>query len=294
MLNPIPLQRPNAANLSSRLPAAPCCLAEPMTFRTSFDTLYDFAFIRSVPELADHSYWCLKHGYVSRYLDEDFTLGIEAMDKICSEFTRLILAQYRLQVNTDDIRSCQSWLQICTVSHPECTPKRSSFTPTRLLEVSFSSKPILRLRSSTDFIDRKPQYVALSYVWDSDHDFVQLGKSLFENHTVDVDRLPPKFAKAISAINQLDRHYLWIDSLCINKGDIEKRCFTISDMAQVYQNADVTLIFGGNKGVGGVTDKVISRTNSKAVTRSLQSDTNLFFTNRSKQSLHRKSRVRTT
>jgi hypothetical protein len=203
------------------------------------------------------------------------------MEKICSEFTRLTLAQYRLQSSTDSIHLCKSWLQICMISHPECTPKRTSFTPTRLLEVSFGSKSILRLRSSTDFLGMKPHYVALSSVWDSHHDFFQLGKTLFENQTVDVDKLPPKFAKAISAVNLLDRRYLWIDSLCINKDNIEEMCFTIRDMAQIYQNADVTLIFSGNEGVVNVRDKVLPRTNSKAVPQSLQSDTNIFSTNRS-------------
>ena len=265
MLQPEPVHRPTAASLLRRFPPAPCCLAESMTSLrrvSSFDALYNLAVIRSVPELANHSQSCQKHSDVSRYLDAGSALCAEALHKICSEFTRLALAQYRVQASTDGIRSCKSWLQICTVSHRGCTTKETDFTPTRLLGVSFGSKPILTLRSLTDFQGMKPRYAALSYVCYSDGHFFSFPRSLVENHTIGVDELPPKLAKAISAVHQLGCQYLWVDSLCINQDDIAKGCFTIEDMAQIYQNADVTVMFSGSANFGDVKDKVLSRTSS--------------------------------
>lgn len=266
MLQPKPLQRPSATCLFGRFPPASCCLAEPTTSLrpvSSFDALYDLATIRSVPELANHWYSCPKHTNFSQYVHAAFALGTEALDKICSEFTRLTLAQYRLQASTDGIRSCKTWLQICTVSHLECTTKRTSFTPTRLLEVSFSSKPVIRLRSNADFPGMKPQYVALSYLWGSDNHFLQLGKSLFENRSVDIDKLPPMLVRAISAVNLLGHCYLWVDSLCINQDDIEERYITIRNMAHIYQSADVTLLFGGDESTENARDETLIRKKSK-------------------------------
>ena len=264
MLNPDPLLRPNAATLFDLFPPSPCCLDEQVTYVSSLDALYGLSVIRSAPELKSLYQFYPWSTYSHHGVRSNFTLRPEDLDKISLEFSRLTLAQDRLQASIDKISLCRIWIDSCKTSHQKCSLKRSSFMPTRLLEISFNPKPILQLRSLADFYGTTPNYVALSHVWAADNLFHKFGRNIFENRSVDIDKLPTKFAKAISACYKLERRYIWVDFLCIDQDDSNEKFSAIREMDKIYEQADLTIAISGHEFLGDVTEKTLSCKSSNA------------------------------
>ena len=60
----------------------------------------------------------------------------------------------------------RTWLDTCLTSHKRCRQASGAFTPSRLLEISYSwGRRRLRLRKMND---EKAEYAALSYCWGGD------------------------------------------------------------------------------------------------------------------------------
>ena len=264
MLDPKPQHRPNAAALFRRFPPSPCCLDEQGTYISSFNALYGLSVIRSVPELTSWHHFSPRSTYFSQDLRSNFTLHPEDLDKISLEFSRLTLAQDRLQASIDRIDLCRIWIDSCKTSHPNCLSKRSSFTPTRLLEILLDPRPMLQLRSLADFYDTTPDYVALSHVWAGDNLFHKFGRNIFENRFVDIDKLPAKFAKAISACYELERRYIWVDFLCIDQDDSSDKFLALREIGKIYEQADLTIALSGHENLWDASEKVQPRTSSNA------------------------------
>ena len=263
MLDPEPLLRPNAAKLFDWFPPNPCCLDDEVTYVSSFEALYGLSVIRSAPELASLYQISPRSTYYPKGVPSN-TLRPEDLDKISLEFSRLTLAQDRLQASIDRISLCRIWFDSCKTSHLKCSLKRSSFTPTRLCEISFNPKPMLQLRSLADFYGTTPNYVALSYVWGGDNLFHKFGRNIFENRSVDIDKLPTKFAKAISACYKLERRYVWIDFLCIDQDGSSEKFSALREMDKIYEQADLTIALSGHENLWDVSEKTLSRKSPNA------------------------------
>lgn len=263
MLDPDPLLRPNAATLFDLFPPSPCCLNEQVTYVSSFDALYALSVIRSAPELTSLYQISPRSTYYHQSMRSNFTLRPEDLDKISLEFSRLTLAQHRIQANIDRISLCRVWIDSCNTSHLKCSLKRRTFTPARLLEISFNPKPMLQLRSLADFYGTTPNYVALSHVWAGEYLFHKFGRNIFENRFVDIDKLPTKFAKAISVCYKLERRYIWVDFLCIDQDDSSEKFSAIREMDKIYEQADLTIALSGHENLWDVSEKTLScKTNS--------------------------------
>jgi len=117
---------------------------------------------------------------------------------------------------------------------------------------------MLQLRFSADFHDKTPNYVALSHVWGCDNLFHRFGRNIFENRSVDIDKLPAKFAKVISACHKLERRYIWIDFLCIDQDDSSGKFSALREMDKIYEQAEFTIVLSGHENLGDISEKTLS------------------------------------
>jgi hypothetical protein len=87
----------------------------------------------------------------------------------------------------------------------------------------------------------RPEYEALSYVWGSMYSGEQhicVGEQQLS--------IGPNLASALRTFRQLDRpRYIWVDALCINQMNMEEKSEQISQLNEVYQNADNVLVWLG-------------------------------------------------
>ena len=95
------------------------------------------------------------------------------------------------------------------------------------------------------------KYIALSYVWGQRRQyrlerntFAVLHKngSIIENST----RLSWTIKDAIAVCRQLDKRYLWIDSLCIQQDDPAYKIDQIMNIDQIYGQAKSTIVNAGH------------------------------------------------
>lgn len=88
----------------------------------------------------------------------------------------------------------------------------------------------------------KGRYVALTYCWGGEQPLVTTRKTA-QNFTdgIPTSRLPQTLLDAVNLTHKLGLRYLWIDCLCIIQDDAEDVSAEISRMAQIYQEAYVTV-----------------------------------------------------
>jgi hypothetical protein len=112
--------------------------------------------------------------------------------------------------------------------------------PTRVIEV-IKGKTNWRLRLHHSASIRKP-YVALSYCWGGDQ-VIKSMKHTIKDWTVSLpfEILPKTLQDAIIVTSKLDIRYLWVDALCIIQDDAEDMAREISQMAQIYNSAMITI-----------------------------------------------------
>lgn len=128
----------------------------------------------------------------------------------------------------------------------DCHPlRRSSFSPTRLLDLGESDTDEVRLIETRDG-HCVSSYVALSYCWGpADAARTQLKT---ESHTLQKRKhgIPNQIMSrvmqdAIKTTRLLSLRYLWIDALCIVQDDNDDWEKEAASMGQVYSNAALTL-----------------------------------------------------
>ncbi|KAF7931981.1 uncharacterized protein EAE97_009002 [Botrytis byssoidea] len=128
----------------------------------------------------------------------------------------------------------KEWLSACQRLHPECKSQRPDFVPTRLIDLQ-AGRPKLCLGSLIEENDL--QYATLSHCWGApEKRYPTLTKSTLLNYLsrIDMDELPKTFQDAIEVCRELEIRYIWIDSLCIVKDDIEDWTRESFTMANVY------------------------------------------------------------
>ncbi|KAI0376840.1 heterokaryon incompatibility protein-domain-containing protein [Hypomontagnella monticulosa] len=106
------------------------------------------------------------------------------------------------------------------------------------IELEFSLKPVC--------IDNKPEtpYEALSYVWGSEEDPVEVQMlSPDGKHLILITR---NLAEALTHIRHPDRErIMWIDAVCINQSDNAEKGRQVAFMGDVYEKAERAIIWLG-------------------------------------------------
>lgn len=144
-----------------------------------------------------------------------------------------------------DLSSCvqlsRDWMSNCLLEHAECKSKHRGKLPTRVLRLKSTPENIaVNLHISTP--GQTADYIALSYCWGTATNLKTTSTTIDTwKAGIPWDQLPLSFRHAASIAVQLGIEYLWIDSLCIiqdDKVDWEREA---GRMAQVYENALITI-----------------------------------------------------
>lgn len=160
-------------------------------------------------------------------------------------FPRMIRTACHVPGDTASVLSVlqvQRWLRRCSATHSKYGSIGLDVSlPTRLIDVEFG----LRLVETKGMHNR---YVSLSHCW-GDRDSTTAKRtfkitrenlsSSLEN--IDFTSLPRTFIDAIIFTRKLGLKYLWIDSLCIIQDDQDDWRHEASLMANIYENAVLTL-----------------------------------------------------
>ncbi|TGJ87048.1 hypothetical protein E0Z10_g1784 [Xylaria hypoxylon] len=116
----------------------------------------------------------------------------------------------------------------------------------RLLEIlpgPSDDSPIETRLFNTSLESPRLSYEALSYVWGSVLD-PQQWCSIRVNGLA--QRVTPNLQGALSSLRLVDRsRVLWVDSICINQGDLEERARQVMLLAQIYAKAERTVVYLG-------------------------------------------------
>ncbi|KAH7148186.1 heterokaryon incompatibility protein-domain-containing protein [Dactylonectria macrodidyma] len=135
-----------------------------------------------------------------------------------------------------------SWIEECLTSHEGCRPQiqyssHPFVCPKRLLDLS---KGAVALREN---IGQERRYVCLSHCWGTNTHIVKTTTQNIERFRklVPWDNLTKTFQDAINICRGLRIFYLWIDSLCIIQDSDDDWKEQAAQMADIYQNAFLTV-----------------------------------------------------
>ncbi|KAH3946152.1 hypothetical protein HBH53_137590 [Parastagonospora nodorum] len=139
----------------------------------------------------------------------------------------------------------EAWLMKCDLKHVKCAEQssRTAGNPPkgiRLLEIKRDT--LLLIEHVQDLPSTK--YACLSHCWGSGEGVVKTFAKNLQAHLsigVELDSLPLTFKDAVDTCRRLCIDYLWIDSLCIIQDSDEDWRFQAALMADVYENARVTI-----------------------------------------------------
>ena len=139
----------------------------------------------------------------------------------------------------DSFKKVQEWLDICQKSHEWCQPRIIGLSrlPKRVLDVSLSQ---VRLYET----QHKPgRYVCLSHCWGDTLPACRTTSVTFEANQrgIDWEAIPATFRDSIDFTRRLGLQYIWIDSMCIIQDDPQDWGEQSALMANIYENAHVTL-----------------------------------------------------
>ncbi|KAK8017326.1 hypothetical protein PG993_013652, partial [Apiospora rasikravindrae] len=134
----------------------------------------------------------------------------------------------------------KSKLQTCIDEH-NCCDQAKTLLPRRILALDASHRCIsVRVVQHDSAVDGR--YAALSHCWGQGLPCTLTKANLGDREAgVSWKELPKTFQDAIRYCLRLDVHYLWIDSLCIIQDDPGDWQSESAKMADIYQNAYITL-----------------------------------------------------
>jgi hypothetical protein len=139
--------------------------------------------------------------------------------------------------SSESLTKVQEWLNLCHESHKLCQPRAPSLLPKRVLDVSL---PQVRLYESYNEVGR---YVSLSHCWGKTIPACRTTSITIEANRcgIDWEAFPATFQDAIQFTRRLGLKYIWIDSVCIIQDDAQDWSEQSASMADIYENAYVTL-----------------------------------------------------
>jgi hypothetical protein len=129
---------------------------------------------------------------------------------------------------TVDFSLLREWHSDCKENHGEaCKPLRQFPPITRAFKLinCFADPPVVELQTWG------VPYVALSYVW---------GK--------DPQEWPKTVLDAVTTTKEMGFQYLWVDRLCIDQKNEEKKQYLIERMTTIYAEAEFTIVAAAGSG----------------------------------------------
>lgn len=157
-----------------------------------------------------------------------------------------LLRETSIEANLGDINS---WIAKCEESHTQCV-YTTTFLPKRLLNIRpdgiVSLVEQAALTAANEATGLSIRYACISHCWGKTRSrHITHRSSLTHNmNGIPVLELPKTFQDAVYIVQSLGMKYLWIDSLCIVQDDDEEWDAHVNEMAQIYQNAYITLAAG--------------------------------------------------
>jgi len=133
----------------------------------------------------------------------------------------------------------------CEANHSSCILGRSRDLPSlpnRVLEI-LNEEEELTIRLHISESEERGSYAALSYCWGGPQRFTL--KSMNLNSMVRgiaLTILPRTILDAITVTRKLGMRFLWVDSLCIIQDSAEDKIHEISEMGDIYKNANITIV----------------------------------------------------
>lgn len=153
--------------------------------------------------------------------------------------------QSRNTWSDDAVRWVLSKLDECREGHTLCDLSREHpVLPTRVIDVGenfWDYKADVKLMVTEG---GRGEYLCLSHCWGTpDVAPLETTRANFDAHqrAISYRALPSTFRHAIVFARKLHVRYLWIDSLCIIQNDAEDWLKEAGQMADIYQNAKLTL-----------------------------------------------------
>ncbi|KAL6887105.1 heterokaryon incompatibility domain-containing protein [Trichoderma evansii] len=120
------------------------------------------------------------------------------------------------------------------------------YRPTRLLYVESSKESgLIRLVDSHSQTNEEPQpYLALSYCWGPKAPSLKTTKSNYAylQRSISYNTMPKAYQDTVRVARALGVKYIWIDALCIIQDDVADWETESKMMAEIFQNALVTII----------------------------------------------------
>ncbi|KAL7893951.1 heterokaryon incompatibility domain-containing protein [Trichoderma sp. SZMC 28014] len=120
------------------------------------------------------------------------------------------------------------------------------YRPTRLIYVESSKESgLIRLVDSHSQTDKEPQpYLALSYCWGPKAPLLKTTKSNYAylKSCISYHTMPKAYQDTVRIARALGVKYIWIDALCIIQDDVSDWETESKMMAEIFQNALVTII----------------------------------------------------
>ncbi|KAK6076710.1 hypothetical protein SCUP234_07105 [Seiridium cupressi] len=180
--------------------------------------------------------------------------------------TEVIYRDIKIYFPIESTPSCQKWLrtepirddcyltpanilQMCQLLE-ECTatchPWKTSFLPTRLIDVGADSSDIPHLVLSSNIsITEETKYAALSYCWGSEEDAkaqlkTEIASLALRCREMQYEIMTPVISDAVALTRAIGLRYLWVDALCIVQDDMTDWSRESCQMDRVYRHAFVT------------------------------------------------------
>ncbi|KAF4414683.1 het domain-containing [Fusarium acutatum] len=134
-------------------------------------------------------------------------------------------------------------LDYCIKNHRLCNEFDGAKLPPRVLDLG--TPGITELDTGIKLVStvgQKDRYVCLSYCWGGTID-IRLLRNRYHGYfrRIPWDILPQGYRDAIKLTRKVGIRYIWIDSLCIVQDDEDDWRQQASIMAQIFQNAYVTI-----------------------------------------------------
>lgn len=141
-----------------------------------------------------------------------------------------------LEVNTSSVKQ---WIQNCSVHHGRC----------RLPALATAREHSIYLVDVQDYriipATLAKKYVALSYVWGPTTMPVLTRNTILQCSSIgglqDL-KVPQTIIDAIQLVRSIGMRYLWVDSLCIEQDDHDKKQQQLTMMDSIYASAELLIV----------------------------------------------------
>lgn len=171
------------------------------------------------------------------------------------------------RLSIDNVATMQRWIKDCDNNHEGCSPavkrlcnnETTYYLLTRMIDVGDTignKHPRLVITSEMParaLEDEPPKYMALSYCWgklDAESKLLKTTNDTICSRTekIEMTSMPQTFQDAVKVARKLGIQYLWIDSVCIIQDNARDWQIESSRMAEIFNNAYLTLIAATGSG----------------------------------------------